>query len=118
MLRFLADENFDGRLTEALLEREPALDVVRVQDVGLMKIPDRVILEWAAGEGRVLLTHDIKTMPFFAFERVRAGLPMAGVAAVRKTAATPARLVEDLLTLALIGTDDDVRDQVVNVPLR
>jgi hypothetical protein len=71
MLRFLADENFDGRRVDALLEREPSLDIVRVQDVGLMKTPDRDILQWTADEGRVLLTHDIQTMPYFAFERVR-----------------------------------------------
>ncbi len=40
MLRFLTDEDFDGRLTSALLARVPGLDLVRVQDVGLMHTPD------------------------------------------------------------------------------
>jgi hypothetical protein len=31
MLRFLADENFDGRITAGLLQRQPSLDLVRVQ---------------------------------------------------------------------------------------
>lgn len=55
------------------------LDVVRVRDVGLAQAPDPRILEWAAGEGRVLLTHDRSTMPGFAYERVRSGLSMPGV---------------------------------------
>jgi predicted nuclease of predicted toxin-antitoxin system len=66
MLRFLADENFDGRITAGLLQREPSLDLVRVQDVGLSGIDDPAILAWAAAEERLLLTHDRKTIPGFA----------------------------------------------------
>ncbi len=40
MRRFLTDEDFDGRLTSALLARLPGLDLVRVQDVGLMHTLD------------------------------------------------------------------------------
>ena len=38
--------------------------------------PDPTILEWAAAHGLVLLTHDRKTIPPFAYARVTAGLPM------------------------------------------
>ncbi len=40
---------------------------------------DPAILERAGDAGRILLTHDRKTMPDFAYDRVRAGLPMPGV---------------------------------------
>lgn len=70
MLRFLTDEDFEGRLTSALLDRFPELDLVRVQDVGLMHTPDADILEWAATEGRILLTHDRNTMTAFARDRI------------------------------------------------
>jgi hypothetical protein len=36
MLRFLTDEDFDGRLTSALLARVAGLDLVRAQNVGLL----------------------------------------------------------------------------------
>lgn len=36
MLRLLADENFNGDIVRGLLLREPDLDIVRVQDVGLI----------------------------------------------------------------------------------
>ena len=48
MLRFLTDEDFDGRLTSALLARVEGLDLVRAQDAGLMHTPDPDILAWAA----------------------------------------------------------------------
>jgi len=117
MLRFLADENFDDRILHAMLEQEPAVDVVRAREVGLAAIHDRDLLDWAAGEGRVLLTHDVKTIPAFAMERLRAGRPLAGVVLVRKTGIS-ARIVEDLMLIALAGTDADVAGQILNVPFR
>ena len=37
------------------------------------------MLEWAATEGRVLLTHDVNTLTAFAYERIAQGLTMPGV---------------------------------------
>ena len=44
MLRLLADENFNGDVVRALLLRQPDLDIVCVQDVGLAGIADPDIL--------------------------------------------------------------------------
>jgi hypothetical protein len=41
MLRLLADENFNGDIVRALLLRQPDIDIVRVQDVGLAGVGDR-----------------------------------------------------------------------------
>lgn len=79
MLILIADENFNNDIVRGMLRRKPDLDIVRVQDVGLSNEDDRVILEWAAQEGRVLVTHDVTTITNFAYERVRAGKSMPGV---------------------------------------
>ena len=79
MLRLAADENFNADILRGLLRRKPELDIVRVQDVGLSGADDRAVLEWAAEEGRVLLTHDVSTLTRYAYERVEAGNPMPGV---------------------------------------
>lgn len=79
MLILIADENFNNDIVRGMLRRKPDLDIVRVQDVGLSNEDDRIILEWAAKEGRVLVTHDVTTITNFAYERVRVGLPMPGV---------------------------------------
>ena len=55
------------------------LDLVRARDAGLGATPDPTILEWAAARRRVLLTHDRRTIPFFAYARVAAGQPMPGI---------------------------------------
>lgn len=59
MLRLLADEDFNNQIVRGILRRRPEIDIVRVQDVGLSETDDRVILEWAAQQGRILLTHDV-----------------------------------------------------------
>lgn len=53
-MRLLTDENFNGAILRGLVRRLPELDIVRVQDVGLIHTDDPDILEWAANEGRIL----------------------------------------------------------------
>jgi hypothetical protein len=79
VLKLASDENFDGDILRGLYRRCPGLDVVRVQDVGLSGTPDPDILAWAAVEGRILLTHDRDTMPYFVAERVDASQVTPGV---------------------------------------
>jgi predicted nuclease of predicted toxin-antitoxin system len=44
MLRLVSDENFNGDIVRGLLLRQPALDLHRVQDVGLEEADDPTIL--------------------------------------------------------------------------
>jgi hypothetical protein len=44
-VRLLADENFNGAIVRGLLRRNPEVDVVRVQDVGLTGSDDPTVLE-------------------------------------------------------------------------
>lgn len=62
MLKILVDENCDNTIVRGLFRRNPTLDIVRVQDVGLSGKDGPDVLEWAAQEGRVLLTHDVATI--------------------------------------------------------
>ena len=48
MLQLPIDEDVHGDIVNGLRRRQPGLDVVRVQDVGLRQTPDPDILEWAA----------------------------------------------------------------------
>lgn len=116
MLRFLADENFNNRITRGLLLREPNLDVLTVQEADLTGAADPEVLEWAASEGRLLLTHDRETIPGYAFDRVDAGLPMPGViVADDNVPIGPA--IEDLLLLALVSDEGEWESQVLYLPL-
>ncbi len=47
MIRLAADENFNNDIVRGLLRRNPDLDVVRIQDVGLSGANDPTLLDWA-----------------------------------------------------------------------
>jgi hypothetical protein len=70
-MRFAADENGNNDILRGVLRRYPELDVVRIQDTEVYEAEDPVVLEWVATAGRILLTHDTRTMPDFAYARVR-----------------------------------------------
>jgi hypothetical protein len=48
MLRLATDEDFNNRILRGLIRRKPELDIVRVQDAGLLGQGDAEVLEWAA----------------------------------------------------------------------
>lgn len=98
-LRLLADGDFDNDIVRGLLRWLSALDIVRVQDVGLSGQPDPMVLAWTAQEERVLLTHDGSTMTAHAYARLAEGMPMAGIFAVSQTLAL-SRILDDLCLLA------------------
>ena len=70
MLRLAADENFNNNIVRGLLRKEPELDIVRVVDVGLRGADAPTVLEWAAQEERILLTHDVKTITHYSQAKV------------------------------------------------
>jgi hypothetical protein len=117
MLRLAADENFNNAIIRGLLRRKPDLDIIRVQDVGLSGADDSVVLEWAAKEGRVLLTHDVTTMTHYAYERVKAGKSMPGVFEVSR-AVPIGTAIEDILLLAEYSFEGEWEGQVRYLPLR
>lgn len=116
MIRLLADENFNADILRGLRRRIPAVDAPRVQDVGMRGADDATVLAWAAAEGRMVLTHDVSTLIDFAWQRVRAGMHHAGVAAVSQQAPVGV-VVADLVLLAECSADDEWANQVLFIPL-
>jgi hypothetical protein len=117
MLRLATDEDFNNRILRGLLRRRPDLDIVRVQDAGLTGRGDAEMLEWAAQESRVLLTHDVTTMKRYVDERVAAGLHMLGVFEVSQQ--TPiAQAIEDIILLAECSLEDEWEGQIRFLPFR
>ena len=116
MARLISDENFHGDVIRGLLLRYPELDLVRVQDVGLMASDDEVILQWAATEGRILLSHDIKTIPPLVRDRLAKELPVAGVCFV-KPLTTIGRAIDEIAVAIFCSSPHEWKDQMVYLPL-
>ena len=115
MLRFAADENFNGDIVRGLLRRNPKLDIVRIQDVGLSGTDDASVLQWAANQGRVIVTHDISTLATHAFDRIAAGQPMPGVFEVQSVAPI-GQAIDDLILLAECSVEGEWEGQVRFLP--
>lgn len=98
MPQFIADEGFRRSIVRGLHTGRPDIDLVLVQDVGLKQAPDPTILEWAAREDRVVLTHDKRTMTRDANARLSAGLPVPGVVVVHWNMSI-GRAIEGLLEM-------------------
>jgi hypothetical protein len=116
-LKFVIDADFDNDILRGLLRRNPELNIVRVQDFGLRIADDPTILEWAANENRILLTHDVNTMTAHAYARVKAGLPMPGIFVVPQTLSI-SHTIEDLLLIAEYGVEGEFDGQVLYLPLQ
>lgn len=62
-LKWLADECFDNDIVRGLYRRVIGIDLIRAQDIPEVSgRSDAVLIEWAAAQDRIILTHDISSM--------------------------------------------------------
>jgi hypothetical protein len=112
LLGYLADHNFNEDILAALQGRVPSVDIVRVRELGLTKADDPTILERAAQAGLIVLTHDRKTIPKFAYQRVEAGLVMPGVFEVPQQPRSFDTVLEELHDYTEYSVDGEWEGQV------
>lgn len=62
-LRFQADADLNEDIVKGVLRREPGIDFRTATVAGLRGLSDLEVLALAAKEGRILMSHDRKTMP-------------------------------------------------------
>jgi predicted nuclease of predicted toxin-antitoxin system len=116
MLRLLSDENFNADVVRGLRLRHPNIDLLRIQDIGLRGMDDVRILAWAAENDRIVLTHDRATIPDYAYHRVAAGKPMAGVF-VLDGRAPIGEMIQDILLLLACSEHAEWNGVVAYLPL-
>ncbi len=115
-MRFLADENFNGRVISGLVRRVPEIKIDIAQRVGLSGASDVEVLEWAACANAIVLTHDASTVPDFAYDRMRSGQPMPGVVVIPSHSVIGAT-IDDLVLLATCSLPGEWEGQVIYLPL-
>jgi hypothetical protein len=62
-IRFQGDYDFHGPIVRGLLLRQPLIDFQTGHDAGFEGRDDPFVLAYAAREGRLLVSHDRRTMP-------------------------------------------------------
>jgi hypothetical protein len=116
MIRFAADEDFSHDIVRALRRSLPVLDIVTIHDAGGRGWPDPRVLEWAAAERRVLLTHDVNTMIGHARKMVERGETLSGLVVVHQRLPV-GDVLEDLVLIATCSNPEEWIDQVQFLPL-
>ena len=116
MLRLLSDENFNGDIIRGLFLRQPDLDLIRVQDIGLREADDLSILAWAADNNLILITYDRATMPDFAYQRLQRNEVMSGIFVVSDRISI-GQTIDEILLLANYTEQKEWKNQVLYLPL-
>ncbi|HEX8501529.1 MAG TPA: DUF5615 family PIN-like protein [Pyrinomonadaceae bacterium] len=62
-IKFPADADLSHLIVAALKRREPGVDFQTAHGARIEGLPDPRVLEMAARRGRILVTHDRRTMP-------------------------------------------------------
>jgi len=115
VFRLLVDHDFNERVLRGVQSRGE-VDVVLARAVNLDDRPDSELLAWAAAEERILLSHDVQTMPAFAIGRVRSGQEMPGLILVPQELGI-GKAIEELTMIVLCSDQVEWRDMIVYVPL-
>ena len=114
--RFLADNDLKQSIVWGVLRRDSAIEFFRCRDFGLAASSDAEVLEFAAANGFVVVSHDVSTMPAEAISRVRANLRMSGLLLARQT--DPIGPIIDSLVLIWAATEaDEWLDTVDYLPI-
>ena len=116
MLRLAADENFKQQIVNGLRRRLPRIDILTIREAGLAGTLDPAVLAWAAAEGRIVLTHDTRTIAGHAYERLEGGQAMPGVIEVPDLMSI-GQAIEEIILIAQLAEPEEIRDRVLRLPL-
>jgi predicted nuclease of predicted toxin-antitoxin system len=115
MVRFLADASLNHHIVAACHRREPAIDFLSASEAELEGIPDPEVLALAASDGRILVTHDVHTMPGHFSEFLLGGGSSPGVFLVRQR--VPVSEIAEALILIWAASDpSDWENRILEIP--
>jgi len=115
-IRFLADANFNQKIVAGLLVREPQVDFELPQNAIPEKMEDPEVLKLGAARGRIIVTHDVRTMlaHFGDFVAVQ---PCPGLILAPKKMPIGAA-IEDLLVIWQVSEAAEWVNQMRRLPLQ
>ncbi|MGA2215711.1 MAG: DUF5615 family PIN-like protein [Bryobacteraceae bacterium] len=114
--RFQADEDFNQRIVLGLRRREAAIDFRDARDGGVIGASDSTVLRLAAESGRILTSHDRKTMPAH-LARFLESYSSSGVIIIVSQELDVGAAIEDLLIIWAASDAEEWRNQLGFVPL-
>jgi hypothetical protein len=114
-VRYQADADLNQVILLAAVRREPAMDFQTASAAGLAGLRDPQVLAIAAREGRILVTHDHRTMPMH-FASFVADEESPGVLVVPQHLSA-VTVVEDLLLIWSATDAEEWTNRICFLPL-
>ena len=115
-VKYLFDQDFNGRIVRGVRRRAPSIDTLTLQEASLSDASDPAVLEWAEAQGRIVISHDHRTMRAYAEERLKAELLMGGLFLIRQR--VPLReAIDDLVLIGETTTAEEWEGKIVFLPL-
>ncbi len=114
-VRFQADADLKHAIVSATLRREPTIDFRSAPSAHLAGRDDMEVLAIAAQEGRVLVSHDSRTMPSHFAEFISNNTSPGIVIASQRLGI--AVVVEELLLIWSASDADEWLNRITHLPL-
>ncbi len=114
-IKFQADNDLKQAIVNGVKRRRPAIDFQTAAEAQLDGLPDEEVLALAANEGRVLVSHDHRTMPFH-FANFISTQESAGVILIEQS--LPLRdAIDDLLLIWEASEAEEWSNRLEFIPL-
>lgn len=114
--RYLADNDLNDAIVVGTRRREPAAEFARLRDLGLVTWSDAEVLEFAAAENWIVVSHDVNTMRDAAYNRLKAGLVMHGLLLASQRSSMSS-IIESLLLIWAASEAEEWTGQIEFLPL-
>ena len=114
-IRFQADADLRYTIVKAVRQQEPSIDFASAVESGLEGVSDSEILERAASEGRIVVTHDRRTMLAYFRDRLEAEKSSPGLWVVSQGVSL-GRVVSAIVLAWSASEPSEWRDQVHHLP--
>ena len=116
-IRFQADADFNRHIVKGVRLGEPAIDFQTAEAAGLTGLLDPQVIEKAALDDRILVSHDKRTMIMHFGQFLSTGKDSPGLFIVTQQTALAAA-IDDLVLIWHASDPDEWKNRFVYVPLR
>lgn len=115
-IRYQADNDLNQLIVAATFRKEPGIDFKTAQNAEFDRLDDVTVLRLAAAEGRILVSHDKRTMPRHFASFLNEGNDSPGVLLVIPQDAPLRFVVETLVLIWADNTPEDWQNAITIIP--
>ena len=114
-IKFQADADLNQHIVNAVLRIEPGIDFQTSNNANLTGLTDREVLELAASQRRILVSHDQKTMPNHFAEFITQNKSYGIIIVPKKLPVI--EVAENLILIWEVFSDEEWIDRIAFLPI-